>query len=124
MIIELCTNVLYFQKPMDLCMNFAALAFLFEIDDLICYVNYFSIIKAKYKLFEEKEYDLYAIEHMGSINAMLIPYKYSQKIPAICNCINLSTVLIVVVLIITAETGPYGLLDRLSMYKHFYGPYW
>lgn len=30
-----CLNANYFRQPMDLCMNFAALAFIMEIDDLV-----------------------------------------------------------------------------------------
>lgn len=73
MIMELTTNALYFQAPMDLCMNFAALAFLLDIDDIICSSNYFVILKTKHQLFQEEEYDLAEIESMDSITRLVLP---------------------------------------------------
>lgn len=47
---DLTTNSVLFTTPMDICMNFAALAFLLEIDDLFIGQNYFSVLKSKYDL--------------------------------------------------------------------------
>lgn len=64
---ELTTNGVYFRSPMDICMNFAALAFLLEIDDLMVSQNWFTLLKSKYNLFEEAEYPMSDLEEMGSM---------------------------------------------------------
>lgn len=64
---ELTTNAVYFQTPMDICMNFAALAFLLEIDDLLVAQNWFVVLKSEYNLFEDDEYPLSELKEMGSI---------------------------------------------------------
>lgn len=65
--LELTSNALYFQKPMDIAMNFAALAVVLELDNVICQVHFFREIKARYNLFTGETYDINVIENIGTI---------------------------------------------------------
>lgn len=66
-ILQFCYNGFFFRQPMDLCMNFAALAFIMDIDDIVCSLNYFILLKTKYQLFSNQEYAISDIENIGSI---------------------------------------------------------
>lgn len=99
-ILEFSTNAKYFRQPMDLCMNFAALAFLLDLDDIVCSANYFKILKIKFYLFEEEQYPLRDIEAIGSFGQIFLP-KSSQHKNKCCSFCGLSILILVAGLIFT-----------------------
>lgn len=67
MLAVFCLGEAYFGSPLDLCMNFAALGFIYEIDELIVSINYFVNLKQKYKLLDDLEFPNDEVESIGTI---------------------------------------------------------
>ena len=49
---EFCTHAYYFREPMELAMNFAAVAYLLDLDNIFFVFHFFKRTKIDYGLFE------------------------------------------------------------------------
>ncbi len=58
---EMCANAFFFRTRTDLCMNFAALAFVLELDDMVVVHTYYRTLKTEYNLFSDDKYEMYKL---------------------------------------------------------------
>ena len=77
-LIQIVTLPHFYRDPMDITMNFAAFAFVMELDDLVVSNNAFTKYKAEYSLFDQESYTKDQIDEMGTLLS-LIPDKVRPK---------------------------------------------